>query len=270
MNLRIQSINFDNNRSVSFEMIRRKYHFAMHIHQFAELVIPISGELTVFIENRTEILKPGEMAFIFPFQPHGYQSSCKNELAIFVFSPAFMPDFFNGLDGKVGTKAVFTPRESTRALYDGIIEKHDFELFPIKGIFYLTLSDLLSSVSLTPKSKRMDISAAVIDHICKHISEDISLEDIARVIGYSTSFTSKQIKKLFGVNLASVISALRVDLAIDYMWRTDKSLTEISNICGFGSQQSFNRQFKALIGRTPSEHRASFKFYGEDNVIKSF
>ena len=270
MNLRIQSINFDNNRSVSFETINRKYHFAMHVHQFAELVIPISGELTVMVEDRTEILKPGEMAFIFPFQPHGYRSSCKNELAIFVFSPAFIPDFFNALGGRVGTKAVFTPKPSTRKLYDKIIEKHDFELFPVKGIFYLTLSDLLSTVSLTPKPKRTDISASVIDYVCKHISEDISVEDIARVIGYSPSFTSKQIKRLFGVNLSAVVSALRVDLAIDYMWKTDKSLTEISNLCGFGSQQSFNRLFKALISRTPSEHRASFKFYGENNVIKNF
>ena len=82
MKVRVQSVNFDNNRSVSFETINRKYHFQMHIHQFAELVIPISGELTVMVEDRTEILKPGQMAFIFPFQPHGYESKCKNELAI--------------------------------------------------------------------------------------------------------------------------------------------------------------------------------------------
>lgn len=270
MNLRIQSINFDNNRSVSFETINRKYHFAMHIHQFAELVIPVSGELTVLVEDRTEILKPGEMAFIFPFQPHGYLSNCKNELAIFVFSPAFIPDFFNALDGRVGTKAVFTPKPSTRRLYDKIIADHDFELFPTKGIFYLTLGDLLNSVPLTAKPKRFDISATVIDYINRHITESISLEDISKVIGYSPSFTSKQIKKLFGVNLASVVSALRVDLAIDYLWRTDKSLTEISNLCGFGSQQSFNRQFKELIRHTPSDYRSSFRFYGEDNVIKSF
>jgi len=270
MKVRVQSVNFDNNRSVSFETINRKYHFQMHIHQFAELVIPISGELTVMVEDRTEILKPGQMAFIFPFQPHGYESKCKNELAIFVFSPAFMPDFFNSLGGRVGKSAVFTPRPSTRRLYDKIIEKHDFELFSVKGIFYLTLSDLLSSVSLTEKSKRFDISATVVDYVDKHLTEKISISDIANAIGYSPSFTSRQIKKLFGANLSSVVSALRIDRSIDYLWRSDKSLTEISNMCGFGSQQSFNRQFKELIRQTPSEYRNGFKFYGECNVIKNF
>ena len=251
-------------------MIERRYHFAMHIHQFAELVIPLSGELTVHIEDRDEILHPGEAAFIFPFQPHGYDSSCKNKLAIFVFSPAFIADFFTALDGSVGTKAVFTPRKSTLRLYEKIIENHDFDLFLTKGYFHLTISDFLSCVPLTKNSKRFDISATVIDYIEKHLTDNISVSDIANRIGYSTSFTSKQIKKLFGVNLSSVVSAIRIDHSIEYLWRTDKSITEIAALCGFKSQQGFNRQFKELIGHTPSHYRASFKFYGEDNVIKTF
>ena len=102
------------------------------------------------------------------------------------------------------------------------------------------------------------------------MKEDISVKNIAESLGYSYNYVSTKIKKIFGVNLSSLIAAIRIDKAIDLMTKTDKSCLEISNICGFGSQQSFNRQFKDLIGRTPSDYRSDFAIVETDDVIKYF
>jgi len=270
MKLRVQRLNFDSQRSVKLERIERRYHYAMHIHQFAELVFPLSGELKVTMLDREEILKPGQVALIFPFQPHGYMSSEKNKLSIFVFSPALLPDLFSALNGRIGHRAVFTPDKSTYEIFKEIVEKHSFDFFQIKGAFYIMMKDYLSKIELSGGSKGADISSKIIEYIEEHMKEDISVKNIAESLGYSYNYVSTKIKKIFGVNLSSLIAAIRIDKAIDLMTKTDKSCLEISNICGFGSQQSFNRQFKDLIGRTPSDYRSDFAIVETDDVIKYF
>ena len=270
MKLRVQSVNFDSQRSVKLERIERRYHYAMHIHQFAELVFPLSGELKVTLLDREETLNPGQVALISPFQPHGYASNEKNKLSIFVFSPALLPDLFSALNGRIGCKAVFTPEKYTYEIFKNIVEKHSFELFQIKGAFYLMINDYLSKVELLEGSKGYDISPKIIEYIEEHLKEDISVPSIADSLGYSYNYVSAKIKRIFGVNLSSLVAAIRIDKAIDLMTKTDKSCLEISNICGFGSQQSFNRQFKELIGRTPSDYRSDFAILDKDDVVKYF
>ena len=270
MKLRIQGTNFDSNRSVKMELIDRKYHCAMHIHQFAEIVVPLSGRLTVHVDDRKEALEPGQAAFVFPFQPHGYSSSEKNHIAIFVFSPTFISDYFSALDGKIGKSSVFTPDAQSLAFFDKAIEKRDFDLLWAKGAFYILLSDYISKIPLIAGSTNHDISANIIKYATEHLTDDISAKDIADALGYSYNYISGKAKKIFGMSISSVIAAIRVHKAIELLMRNEHTLLEISNICGFKSQQSFNRQFKELIGMTPSHYRATAVMHTDNIITKYF
>ena len=259
MKLRIQGNNFGNEKIAKYELIKRRYHFAEHIHQYAELAIPIKGSLTVSSRDRTEKLSVGEAAFIFPFQPHRYESSEYNELAIFVFSPSLFPDVFNYSSVKKGENLVFIPKKTTvDIILKKVIESNNFELLNLKGALFLFISDYLCTAEIkSDTSKNYYHSVNIIRYIKDHITEKISLKEIANALGYTPNYVSTLIKSFFGDNLASLITALRTEMAIDLLCRTKKSCLEIAVECGFGCERSFFKQFKDIIGATPHKYRRS-------------
>ena len=266
MKTRVQSQNFSDERVVRFQLLNKVYTYPAHLHQFAELVIPLEESLEITVEEHTESLKPGNAAFIFPFQPHSYKSSKVNKLAIFVFSPYMIPDFFAKTDKQVGTRAVFTPKESTLLMFrDRIFAKNDMELFDIKGCIYLMLSDFLESVELCESSAKSEIATRVVSYIREHITDEITLPDIAKFLGYNQNYLSKCISDIFETNLCTLIANIRVDKARYLLFETDKTGLEICYDCGFGSERSFHRQFKAITGRTPKEYRNLFNSRGKIN-----
>ena len=256
MKFRVQSDNFSNERTLKYQLIKRKYRFAPHIHQYAELVIPRSGTLTITVDDKTEQLSVGDAALIFPCQVHSYNSNEYNELDIFVFSPTLLPELLKGIDGMVGDSAVFTPhRSSLDILRSKIIENENFSVLDFKGALYLLLSDYFKCVSLGKSMKRYKLSAEIVKYICDNLSEKITLADISNKLGYAKSYVSSEIRSFFGDNLATLVSVIRLEKATRALCHTEKPCSEIALEFGFGSERSFCRQFKSIIGNTPTEYR---------------
>ncbi|MBP3308579.1 MAG: helix-turn-helix domain-containing protein [Clostridia bacterium] len=259
MATRVQSQNFGTERIVRYQLLTKVYTYPSHLHQFAELLIPLENELDVHADGRCQSFGPGQAAFISPFQTHGYVSNKVNKVAILVFSPYLVPDFFKLIDGKVGQSAVFTPKKSTLdVLNERLIGKDDFDLFEIKGLIYLFLNDYLEQTALKDAPQTTDISARIVEYITDHITDDITLDAIARVLSYTPNYLSSRIKEIFGMNLCSLIASIRCDKARYLLHETNKTGAEICYECGFGSERSFLRQFKAMTGRTPKEYRSMF------------
>ena len=275
MKLRIQGNNFSNEKIAKCEFIKRRYHFAEHIHQYAELAIPLKGSLTVSCRGREEILSPGDAAFVLPFQPHKYESKEYNELIIFVFSPSLFPDVFNAVSIKKSKNLVFTPKKSSlEIIKNKVIEDSNFELLNFKGALYFFISDYLrTAMEQNEESKNYFHSVKIIEYIKAHVSEKISLKELANALGYSSNYISTLVKSFFGDNLAALITALRIESAIDLLCRTKKSCLEISVECGFGCERSFFKQFKELIGMTPLKYRKTAVLVGGpkyDGILKKF
>ena len=256
MKFRIQSANFNNACAVKYSVIKRRYNYHAHIHQYAELIIPTKGTLSVTVGNKTEVFGVGKAALIFPFQVHEYKSDEYNELNIFVFSPSLIPELFSATDGSVDGESVFTPKKSSLdILKNNVIEKENFDIFDIKSAFYLIASDYSSSVSLRKSSKKHDLSVEIVKYVAERYGEKITVSDIAKALKYSERNISSEIHSLFNENLTSLVSAIRIEKSTDMLTQTDKSCAQIAYECGFGSERSFYRQFKKIVGISPSEYR---------------
>ena len=253
---RVQSDNFSNERTLKYQLIKRKYRYAPHIHQYAELVIPRSGSLTLTVDDKSETLSVGSAALIFPCQVHSYNSKEYNELDIFVFAPTLLPELLNGIDGMIGDSAVFTPCKSSLDVLKGkIIENGNFSALDFKGVLYLLLSDYFRCVSLCKPIKTYKLSSEIVKYICDNLGEKITLEDISKKLGYTKGYISSEIRSFFGDNLSTLVSVIRIEKAIMALCHTDKPCSEIALEFGFGSERSFYRQFKSVIGNTPTEYR---------------
>jgi len=88
-----------------------------------------------------------------------------------------------------------------------------------------------------------------------HIAEPIRLEDMAAIVYMNPSYFSTFFKKSLGINPSDYLARKRIRRAIEFLQNSDKTILEISTLCGFNNTANFNKTFKKMIGKVPSEVR---------------
>ena len=257
--MRIMGNNFGSRAAFQHSIYNKIYKVSNHIHQYAELIFMLEGEMRITVDDKEEVIHAGEAAFIFPYQAHKMSSKSVNKLAMYLFSPTTMVSFMKKHDGNVGERAVFKPKPSTISVFkEKILDNEDFSLYNVKGFLYLALDDYLSEISLRKSIGGTNVVSKVISYMNEHYTEQITLESVAGALGYSANYLSHCIQKLYGLNFCTILASLRVERARYLITSSDKTTTEIGYECGFGSERTFLRQFKSIMGFSPSEYRKKF------------
>lgn len=70
-----------------------------------------------------------------------------------------------------------------------------------------------------------------------------------------------------GMGPLEYINMVRIQTACEYLKTTDKSITEIAQLCGFITNSTFNRNFSRLMGVSPSQWRKRPENY-EQQLLK--
>lgn len=97
---------------------------------------------------------------------------------------------------------------------------------------------------------------AVIQYICAHLDEALSVERLSEVAGFSKFHFHRQFSAYVGVAVAEFVRRTRLKRAA-YQLAFDprRRIIEIALDAGFAAPESFTRAFKAASGQTPSEFR---------------
>lgn len=257
--MRIQGSNFGMRSAFRYQIHNKIYKVSDHIHQYAEIIVMLEGRMRITVDGNTEYLEAGDAAVILPFQRHGMSSKEVNKLAMYLFSPSVVSDILMAYDGKVGEGAKFKPTEATVKVFsEHICEKEDLPHYRVKAFLYMILSDYLDQIPLKESLGGTNVVSKVLTYMYEHYTEQISLEDVAAAIGYSANYLSHCIQKLYGLNFCAALASLRVEKARNLVATTGKSNTEICYECGFGSERSFIRRFKEIMGFTPSDYRKHY------------
>lgn len=96
------------------------------------------------------------------------------------------------------------------------------------------------------------------NYVHKHLSDSITVADIAGALYLSRSQLSARFKKETGMTLVDFIQKEKTEEAKRLLRYSDKSLTAISSYLGFSSQSHFSRVFKKYTNRTPGEYREKY------------
>ena len=257
--MKIQRSNFGMDNSFSYQMHEEKYNFHMHIHQFVELTLVIDGELSVTVGGgEQETARAGDFILIFPFQMHKYSSKRVNKFVIYTFSPSMIADYLTVNKGKIGSKSVFKADNSTFDLFlTRLVKNEDYSLYSIRSCLYAMLSDFSKEVELCNTKIESGPLEKMVAYINENYTMAISLEDVAKAIGYSANYLSHCIKKRFSFGFPTLLSCIRIERAKTLLSETKKTSLEIAFECGFGSERNFNRQFKNITGMTAQQYKKS-------------
>lgn len=92
-------------------------------------------------------------------------------------------------------------------------------------------------------------------YIQNNLENIIKMQDLECVSGLSTAQIERSFKKLFGITPSQYIQKKRIERAIDLLGK-HYSITDISNRCGYSDHSAFTRQFKQVLGVSPSDFKA--------------
>ena len=94
-----------------------------------------------------------------------------------------------------------------------------------------------------------------IDYIQTYLNRDLSLAELASVIGISPTYFASLFKQAMGISPHQYIIQQRVERAKLMLLRTDLTIADIALQVGFSSQSHLTHQFKRVTGLTPKQVR---------------
>jgi AraC family transcriptional regulator len=96
---------------------------------------------------------------------------------------------------------------------------------------------------------------AVLSYINNHLEENISLEHLARLTGYSSFHLHRLLREELNEPIASFIIKQRMQKAAYLLYLTNLPVTEVRCLVGYDNDSSFSRTFKKFHGCSPKDYR---------------
>lgn len=93
------------------------------------------------------------------------------------------------------------------------------------------------------------------DYIELHLEEELTLDLLARRVGYAPYYLSRKFKKEMNVSVNEYIRYVRVERARALLSYSDESIAQIAEQLCFCSSSHFSDIFKAVTGQLPQEYR---------------
>ena len=89
----------------------------------------------------------------------------------------------------------------------------------------------------------------------EHSGEELSLKKVAKAVNINWNYLSEKFKQVTGVNFVDYVVHVRFEKARDLLRNPNLRISEIAFTVGFQSLSQFNRVFKKLARKSPSQYR---------------
>jgi AraC family transcriptional regulator len=97
---------------------------------------------------------------------------------------------------------------------------------------------------------------AVVDYIEAHVHDDLTVESLAHVAGFSPFHFHRIFSAMTGETLGQFIGRIRIERAATLLVaHPSRSITEIAVSSGFSNPSAFSRAFRQTYGMSPTEWR---------------
>ncbi|KMY50194.1 AraC family transcriptional regulator [Peribacillus loiseleuriae] len=248
-----------------------------HWHKEIEIILITKGKVNLGINDRLMQLKENEAVIINGGDVHYVLASPGSERLVFQFELNLFNDtvFVNHtpitLKELFGRIEYFSPSwkpdvqnkiiELLKLIYMEEENKDIGYIYSIKGKLYELVTILFremthSNVSYEGKTdvnskEILEQLALVFQYIERNYTHPIKLEDAAKIIGFSTCYFTKFFKKYTGKTFVTFLNEYRIDKAKWILLNEDILVTELIERVGLGSNKTFYRLFKQLIGVSP-------------------
>ncbi len=214
--------------------------------------IVLDGKGTLVYNGQSYQLEYGDCFFIDCRAPHSYQSDLDKPWEI-------MWVHFNGCTSEEYYKLfmaqlppVFHPVSNAKfvSLLQELLRLNAETYADTEILTSGLLSNLLTMLLTVNSINEEDDTAlqaklkTVLAYVDANFTAEISLDDLSHRFYISKYYLTREFKRAYGETIFQHIIGLRINYAKRLLRFTDKSVEEISELCGFNDQSYFSKQFK--------------------------
>jgi AraC-like DNA-binding protein len=262
-----------------------------HWHDAYEIVIPVTGQVTVRYKGAAYTLVRRSILLINSREIHSFTCGSQPNVCLFLqFSPnAFRlaPNqdsrifnfYLNTADPSLKLR-VPSERfiEPVARLWMHAYEKRKGYQFRMHAEFFRLLAELLANTIYDERffsdAQAAESDTYILDQLSsfvhEHYAEEICVEDICRRLGMSRSTLYRFGKSVLGCSISDYINQVRITEAKRLLRRTEQPISAIAQACGYSSDTSFYRAFKSQVGKTPNEFRKEGAVTPSDGRIQGY
>ncbi|HCL00840.1 MAG TPA: AraC family transcriptional regulator [Lachnoclostridium phytofermentans] len=251
--------------------------FSTHWHPAFEIIIPLENTYTVRVSNEEYLLHPGDILIIPAGELHYLMAPNSGSRLIYLFDSSIISKL-NGFSYLIPyiSQPILMSQDTHSQIYTeeaNLLEKmceeyfsdnnlrelaiysHLLNFFVTLGRYRMNVENTFSYVHQTKQKELIDKLNIVFDYLDQHYMEDITLEKVASVAGFSKFHFSRLFKQCSGQNFYDFLCFKRIKSAEMLLLNPDLTITEIALQSGFSSLSTFNRTFKRSKNCTPTEYR---------------
>ncbi|MDP4117824.1 MAG: AraC family ligand binding domain-containing protein, partial [Bacillota bacterium] len=199
-----------------------------HFHSSFEILYVIDGEFNIIINDKSKILRGGDVAVSLDCDIHAYtKGKLKGKYYVLFIPPTYTSGFLKAIEKKSIESPFITDKTITDELLHCIEQIHQDKTneFLVSGyvevIFGLILKNIrFSEVSVSKDDKILPLK--IITYLSEHYLEDVTLRNIAEELGYNSYYISKFFNSYFRCSFTDYINMLRLRRFINIQQESDR------------------------------------------------
>lgn len=256
----------------------------MHNHFCHEVLIVLDGELRLYTEFSGKILKRGDVGLIprYLFHTGDIQTPDRYDRIVINVSDEILK---KASSKKMDLTSCFEPYDADdKSLHTIHLEEDDLEaihkyaielqrniehpvvgsdiladaylkLIMVKVTSNYTDYPLVDSPDVLP-----DIVSRTFEYIDAHLTEDLSLSVLEKVVHHNGTYISRCVKKFSGLSIQQYIIAKKIALACRLL-QEGYSPSDVCYMSGFNNYSNFSRTFSKQVGRSPKQLQMATRDY---------
>jgi len=227
-------------------------NFPIHFHSSFEMLYMESGEIEITVGNSVYKPSAGDIALILPDVPHAYKTETKSITHITIFRSDYITEVCDEQKAGIYRSPIL---RGQNALFESMKNGESDTCLYRAHLYLLAAEYFKNPIIPAAREETQDFSRAFSEYIAAHYSEPLNEQRVAKALGYHPRYLSHLIRKNFKAGFRTVLNEYRIKNACRLLSSGNSNITEIYLAVGFESQCAFNRNFKAIMGVTPSKYR---------------
>ena len=246
-------------------------------HRGFEIIYLVEGEVRYFIEGEEYLARTGDLIFILPNEIHALQRNGETKYERIVVSFEFNTIKEMLALGGFGADQSFLKMKNTvhRIIPIGLVEKYgirdimqhigslysynsEFPFDFLSAIMSLisALNNLFSNESKEPVFKISSDPTVknAVDFINEHITESLTLNQIAEAIHVSKSTLCRSFRDYMNTSVNRYVASKKIHYAMRLM-ESGMSATEAASAIGYEHYTTFYHNYRQIIGVSPSNDK---------------
>lgn len=253
-------------RMFIFEGKGGNYKVAKHWHRSIEIFFVLDGNIDFYINS--ELISLGENKFILVNSNEVHSIDCPNpNFTIVLQIPVELFERYLSEKDYFMFKRTCPDMDASLAS----LIQHMYEVYANRQYGYLldSMSDfyrllhllatnyLISDVdeSLRKQNRNLEKLSQITNYIQANYRENLTLDGIANIFGYSPAYLSRMFQKYAGINYKSYVLEVRTSAGYRLLMNTRQTIGEIATACGFPDSRSFIKSFCKRYGMSPAQYR---------------